>query len=252
MQLVAVHGWQKDEAAVAKTIADALGGLVFEARQKIAGGGPAVLASFADMSRAEALAERLRAEGIPALVIDTDTVRKRTPFYVRRFVPGDTALRVESLAADASVIDYADIELLLVAICSPGQSQTVSTVTERKFSLGKTLMSGGIPMTKKVTHEETVSSENRDETLWLYAKGRGPVIFNRSALTYDGFGASQQMTSGHNFTLLKSELQRLAPQARFDDRLLRRPTLVRLLGPTLAPEVDLDLAFEVLARSLHM
>jgi len=250
MQLVAVYGWQKDEAVVAKTIADALGGLVFESRQKIAGGGPAVLASFADASRAEALADKLRSEGVPALVIDTVSVRQRTPFYVRRFVPGDNSIRVDSLAAESCVLDYAAIDLLLVATCSIGQSQTTSTITERKFSLGKTLMSGGIPMTKKVSHEETVTSENRDETLWLYTKGRGPVIFNRSALTYDGFGAAQQMTSGQNFTLLKMELQRLAPRARFDERLLKRPTMVRLLGPTLTPEADLDLAFEVLARCL--
>ena len=59
MHLVAVHNWQKEEAEVAKTIAEMMGTLVYEARQKISGGGPAVLASFADLQQAQTLAGRL-------------------------------------------------------------------------------------------------------------------------------------------------------------------------------------------------
>jgi hypothetical protein len=60
-----------------------------------------------------------------------------------------------------------------------------------------------------------------------------------------------QFTRDLNFAQLKKELRRLAPQAVYDDRLLKRAALIRLLGPTLSPETDLDLAFEVLARSLR-
>lgn len=251
MHIVAVHGWQQDEAAVAKTIADSQGILVFEARQKISGGGPAVLASFADSNQAEALASRLCQDGIPALLIDTQAVRNRKqPFHVRRFVLGAQGLRLESSAGEICDIDYGTLELLLVATCSAGQTQTIGTVTERKFSLGKTLLAGGVPMTKKVTSEQILTSEARDETLWLYAGGQTMAIFDRTAMNYDGLGAAMKMTRDLNFAHLKSELRRLAPQAGFDDRLLKRAALVRLLGPALSPETNLDLAFEILARSL--
>ena len=252
MFIVAVYGWQKEEALVAKTIADMLGTVVFEARQKISGGGPAVLASFADPQQAQALAANLSREGVPALLIDSAVVRSRNlTFYVHRFVPGPQTLLVESPDGTSSVIDYAAIDLLLVATGSSGQTQTTSTVTERKFSLGKTLLSGGIPMTKKVKQEVTVKVEERDETLWLYARGREPVIFGRSAMNYNGLGDAMQFTRDLNFAYLKNELRRRAPQAVYDDRLLKRPALVRLLGPALSPETDLDLAFEILARSLQ-
>jgi len=251
MHIVAVYGWQKEEEAVARMIAEALGILVYEARQRIAGGGPAVLASFADPLQAEALAARLSSAGVPALVIDSEGVRKQIlPCAVRRFVLEKQELRLETMTGEVCAVDYRTIDLLLVATSS-AQTQTTATVTERQFSLGKTLLSGGVPMSKKVTREEIVTSLEFDETLWLYAQGRGPIIFSRSALNYDGFGAAMQLSRDLNFVQLRNELQRLAPQAGYDERLLKRASLLRLLGPTLRAESDLDLAFAILSCALR-
>jgi hypothetical protein len=252
MHIVAVCSWQQEEDAVAATIAEILGILVFEARQKIAGGGPAVLASFADPKQAETLAARLSQASVPALVIDSAVVRQRkASFPVRRFVLGAQALQLESFAAEPCEIAYGTIELLLVATCSSGEKQTTATVTERKFSIGKTLLAGGVPMTKKVTREETVPSTERDETLWLYARGRATVVFSRGTMSYDGLDEAMQVSRDLNFGYLKNALRRLAPQATYNDRLLKRAALVKVLGPALSPEADLDLAFEILARSLR-
>ncbi len=251
VHIVAVYGWQKEEDLVAKIIADQLGTVVFEARQKISGGGPAVLANFADPLLAETCASNLSQNGVPALVIDSAAVRSSNQaLFVRRFVLG-RSLQVESFDGEVSDIDYSTIGLLLVATCSSGQVQTTDTVTERKFSLGKTLLAGGVPMTKKVKRETSMNIEERDETLWLYGHGRATLIFNRSALNYNGLGEEMQFTRDLNFTHLKNELRRLAPHAVYDNRLLKRAALVRLLGPALSPETDLDLAFEILARSLR-
>lgn len=250
MHIVAVHSWQDDDAAVALIIAETLGILVYEARQKIAGGGPAVVACFADPLQAEALAAKLDCAGVPVLIIDREEVRRRgQPFPVRRFVLQPQALQLESVSGDRCALDYNEIELLLVAT-SGGAMQSTATVTERKFSLGKTLLAGGIPMSKKVTHEETIISDVRDETLWLYAQNRVLAIFNRGYLNYDGLGPAMQLSRDLNFAQLKNELRRRAPQAIYDERLLKRASLIRVLGPALSPENDLDLALEIFARSL--
>lgn len=91
----------------------------------------------------------------------------------------------------------------------------------------------------------------RDETLWLYRKEEAPFIFNRVALNYDGLADALHLTRNLNFIHLKNRLRQLAPQAICDDRLLKRSRLIRLLGSTLNPDVDLDLACEILARSLR-
>ena len=236
MFLVVVHNWQREEADVAQIIATTMGTVAFEARQKISGGGPAVLASFADPHKAEALSARLSQGGVPTLVIDTAEVRSGdSPRYVSRFVLEPQSLRLELFDGDLCEVDYSSIELMLVAICKSGESKTIATETKRKFSLGKTLLAGGVPMTKQVKSEKTVLAEERDETLWLYAHGRTAIVFDRSEMNYDGLGDAMQFTRNLNFTHLKNELQRLAPQARYDDRLLKRASLVRLLGPALNP-----------------
>ena len=251
MHLVVVHGWKKAAPEVAKTIAEIMETVVFEAQQKISGGGPAVLANFADPTRAEDLTAKLAKNGVPAFVLDTEAVRsEHEPFIVRGFILAEGTLQLESMAGEQCEIDYASVELLLVATCNAGQTQTTVTTTERKFSLGKTLLAGGLPMTKKVTSEDTLTANERDETIWLYTHGPAPVIFSRGILNYDGFGSAIKLTRELNFAYLKSELRRLAPQACYDDRLLKQAGLIRLLGPTLSPDSDLDLACKILACSL--
>ena len=252
MYLVAVHHWQQEEAVVTGAIAAALNILVFEARQKITGGGPAVIANFADQNQAAELATKLTHEGVPALVIDTQLVRENNRRQqTRSFELGSQTLQIETLSGEPLKIGYQTIQLLLIASCSTGQIQTSETTTQRKFSLGKTLLAGGIPMTKKVKSTETTTSEERDKTLWLYTSTGETLVFTRNVMDYAGLGEVRQMTCDLNFNYLLKELQRLAPQALYNDRLLTRVGQVQTLGPVLNPESDLDLAFEILSQSLR-
>jgi hypothetical protein len=77
------------------------------------------------------------------------------------------------------------------------------------------------------------------------------VVFSRATMSYDGLGDAMQVSCDLNFGYLKNALRRLAPQATYNDLLLKRAALVKVLGPALSPEADLDLAFEILARSLR-
>jgi hypothetical protein len=253
MYLVVLHDWKMEEGAVAMFVAEKLGTVAFEARQKLAGGSPVVIATFADQDHARALVDSLSQKGLPAFLIDTEEVRKnQSASYVHRFVLGEEAIKVESRVGESCEIEYGTIDLLLVAICKAGEIQTTGTETSRKFSLGKTLLAGGLPMKKQVKTEKIVTVEERDEVLWLYTHDRALFIFDRPVMNYAGLGEAMQLTRDLNFAHLKNELKRLAPGARFDDRLLKRAAMVRLLGPALNPEVDHDLAFEILSRSLRL
>lgn len=251
MYLVILHDWKKELGTVATIVAEKMGCLVFEARQKLAGGSPVVVATFADQDQARKLVADLSQADVPAFLVDTKAVRNgRPPFYVQHFVLGEDSLQLTSRQDESCELEYSRIDLLLLAICSAGQVQTKSSETSRKFSLGKTLLAGGVPMTKKVKTETSVTVEDRDESLWLYTHDRNRFIFDRSSMAYDGLGQAMQLTRDLNFAYLKRELQRLAPQAQYDDRLLKRAAMIHLIGPALSPEADYDLAFEVLSRSL--
>ena len=250
MFVVVIYGWQEETTELVQNLAGALGLMAFEARQRLIGGGPSVVASFADQQQAKDLAEKINRGGIKAKIVDATGVRMRSGlFVVRRFVFDGRALKIENHNCDQETIPYAEIELLLTGTSIVGYNET-KTVMEKKFSLGKTILSGGIPMTTKVERQEEVSSEESEQLLYLYAHGRPTTIFTLNGMSYDGFGAEMKMSRKLNFAHLVSQLRLHASGAAFDDRLLNKLNQVRLLGPAQGREAGLDLAAEVLARCL--
>ncbi len=251
MHVVAIHGWKEETTELVQALSGALGVTVFEARQRMIGKGPTVVANFADQGQALELAKKLNQSGIVTLVVEA--AEDRGParhFIVRRFELNDAALRIEQSDRQQAEIPYGEIDLLLLATSIVEYSET-KTITKRTFSIGKTIMAGGIPMSKKVERREEMTIEERSKVLYLYAGSRQPVVFSQNHMIYDGLGRAMKLTRELNFTYLISELRRLCPGAVYDERLRNRAGLTKLLGPALDPETNLDLAAEILAQCLR-
>jgi hypothetical protein len=247
MFVVAIYGWREETPEMVQALAGALGIIVFEARQRLIGGGPSVVASFADQQQARVVAEKVGSVGIKALIVDTTALRLRS--IVRRFQFEDRVLKIEAHNGQQETLPYAQMGLVLTGTSVVGSSGT-KTIVEKKFSMGKTLLAGGIPMTKKVEHQEEVFSEESEQILYLYAHDRPTAVFSLNGMNYDGFGAEMKLSRKLNFSHLISQLRLHAPGAAFDDRLLNRSSQVRLLGSAQGREASLDLAAEILARCL--
>ena len=229
--IVVIHGWREATAEPMQALAAILGVTVFEMRQRMMGDGPAVVASFADPHQAGSLAEKLRQCGVSTLVVDAAEARSRSGrFMVRRFELCGRRLSVEAVGGETAEIPFEEVALLFPAICIVGQSETV-TVTERKLNIRATLLSGGIPMMKKVVRQEEVRAEEREKALFLYAGNSPAVVFRQNGMTYDGLGGAMKASRELNFALLAGELRRLSANATHDDRLLQRAGQVRVLGP---------------------
>lgn len=251
MHILVIHHWPEGSEDSVKVVAETFGMLVFEARQRMASGGPVIIASYADAGAASTAMSGLEQAGIPHLLIDVEAFRNNSaPFAVRHFRFKDTSLQVATSDGQKADIPYPTISHLLSAstIVIPGEEAT--TTTERKFSLGKTMLSGGLPMTKKVTTQTVGRQEERDEVVCLYAADRGPFYFQQRRLNYSGFGEDKKMSAELNFNHLKQELSRCATRAIFDDRLRQRAGLIKLLGTSFDPDTNLDLGFEILANTL--
>lgn len=241
MFIVLVHSWQQQESDVTDIIANAMNANVYEVRQKIAGGGPTVLTSYADPEEAEALANTLVQAGVPSFVVDRGEVRSQAqPFRVSRFIFNETSLSLESFNKEQRELSYDTLTLILVATYLLEQEEEIEPKKKRKFSF------------RRRKKEKTIITPERDETLWLYAQGEAAIRFDRLTVNFDGLGADIQLTRELNFNYLKKELRNRSENAIYDERLIRRSGLVNLLGPTLNPEHDLDLAFEMLSKSLSV
>jgi hypothetical protein len=252
VHIVVISGWDEETTELAQAISGALGITVFEARQRMIGGGPIVLASFADQQKALVLVKKLNQNGIATMVVDATVVRGRAGYFiVRRFELNESSLSIETADRQREEVPYGEIDVLLPATNIVEYVET-KTVTEHKFSLSRTMLAGGIPMPKKVERQKEVSAEERGKILYLYASRRQqPAVFSQDGMNYDGLGAAIKLSRELNFTYLISELRRLSPGAAYDDRLLKRVGQTRLLGPALNPGTNLDLAAEILARSLR-
>jgi hypothetical protein len=250
MHVVVIHRWKDESAELVQAMSLVLGITAFEVQQRLIGGGPSVVACFGEAGRAGALAAQLGQLGMASFVVDADQVRSGSGhFVVRRFELGESSLRAESVNGVTSQVGYGEVDLLLPGTRISEQSES-KTVTERKFSLGRTVLSGGIPLTKTVSRQEEVTSEERTKYLYLLA-GTRQLIFRQSGMSYEGFGAAMKLSRELNFAYLTSELRRLSPKAAYDDRLVNRLGQVRLLGPAQNAEAGLDLAAEILGRSLR-
>lgn len=249
MHLVVIHGWQEAGPELVQALTAALGLTPFELRPRLMGGGPAVVGRFADKQQAARLAETLRPSGVATFVLDSDDARSRGQHVVRHFTLDSGTLTVETAGGEAVRTPLTAVRQLLAAIGISVQSESI-TVTERKLSLGKTLLAGGIPLKKTVTRQEEVQTQEQEKMLFVAAGDLPLLVFRQNGMNYDGFGPTMKLTRELNFSHLIAELRRLCPTAVFDDRLQQRAGQVRVLGPAIDPGANLDLAAAILSRCL--
>ena len=131
------------------------------------------------------------------------------------------------------------------------QETSTETTKERKFDIGKAVLTGGLVISKTVKATEQKITEEREGFLFVYAKGVLPLVFREGALDYSSLGPALQLSRTANFTALLAEIRSRSSQARFDDRLTTRAGQVQLLGPSLDVQRYIGVAIELLVRVLR-
>ena len=253
MHIAAIYNLPDHKDDLAEALAAALGTTLYEARARLRlpGIGPLVAATCRDREAAEKIAESLASGGFDALVLDQDDIETESvQFIVRKFRLDDKSLDVESGNGRNLTVDYRDIDLLLHGTSIAGTTES-ETSKERKFSLGKTVLSSGLVMssTKKITRE--IKTEEREGFFNLYAGSLPTLVFRQGLLVYDSPGFALKQTRVANFAYLISELRQRQPKAVFDKRLLQRAEQATLLGPLLSPDEFLPVATSLLAKVLR-
>ena len=251
MHVVAVHHLQGTPEQLARDLAAVFGITPYEARSRVIApaGGPAVVASFAGLDPAAACAAQLRGAGFtPLLVADQEIETDTGRALVRELQFAQHGLRVETRNMGTLSVPYADIDLVLRGAGIVTSSE-IETKTEKKFDLGRAVVSGGMMLRKKTTTVTEHTSSERQPFCHLYRPGRPPVVLRQNDMDYSSLGADRQLSRDANFNWICAELRRRCPAATWDDRLQTRPGLAQLLGPAFDPERHLDLAITLLARS---
>ncbi|HET9987447.1 MAG TPA: hypothetical protein VFQ65_02985, partial [Kofleriaceae bacterium] len=126
-------------------------------------------------------------------------------------------------------LPWSDVSAIIHAR-TPQQTDHRETVKEKKFSVGRAVLSGGLVMSKTVKREVTTHGETSEHVLYLFrASGETPWLMREHGTNYSGLGTALDPTSLRNFTTSIERFRKQAPHARFDDSLVRRSV----------PDVDL-------------
>lgn len=139
----------------------------------------------------------------------------------------------------------ADITLLQRGMRTATSAETVTT-SERKLSVGRAVLSGGLLLTKKVEKTSVKTTETAEPFLLVQRTAEPDVILYERRIDYRPLGAEMQPASRANLEVVWRKLQALAPD-RVDDR-VARPGFVTGLPLTSVDPVDLALALVSLAR----
>ncbi|MBV8201660.1 MAG: hypothetical protein JOZ15_13645 [Acidobacteria bacterium] len=252
MLVLAIYNLKGNEALLARELAAVLGRTVYEmsSRVRAPGGGPSVMACFADPRAAHDAAALLAARGFDLLVLgDGEIEADERRFVVRSFELGGEAMTVESRAGKL-VARYQDIDLLLRGIKIVARQAAAPRPT-RRLSLTRAALSAGLVLTKTVQAPRPKAIEEREGFLHLYARGLPPLAWRESELRYSSLRGPLLPSRQANFAQVVAELRRRCPRAAYDERLASRAGQAQLLGPTLSAGDHLDVAISVLAAALR-
>ncbi len=199
-----------------------LGATAYDARKLHASGLPAVVRTTGDKAQALDLLARLRARGHGAVACDSAAVvASGAMVAMRLFRLGPAAATLDDRPGEA--LPYDDV-LAIVAAAHRTRAQTETSVSEKKLSIARAVVTSGLSMTKTVKKESHAATDDRDNVLYLFRRSGAPPWLLREGGVGDWSGHGQPLAASRleNFRLTVGALRAMAPGATFDDRLVTR------------------------------
>lgn len=229
MDIVALMALGTSVEAEAPLLAADLGSTPYETALLLRAPSPVPLLRTDDRGRALDLLARLRARGHDAVACDASAVVSSDAMtHVRSFRVEPEVFVVTTPRSLEQNVPWSEL-IALVRANHRTRTERVEKTDERRLSLGRTAMTGGLLMSKTVTKTKTQSTEDREQVLYVFRHGGAPLLIGQSRARYEGLGAALRSSQIENFTTLVRLLRERAPQAAYDERLLApRPQLDRV------------------------
>ncbi len=251
MYVLAIYDLPEDRETLGAPLAEALGKTLYEANARLRspGSGPFIVGVFEGPDAAKEMRDKLRAAGFQVTAVSHDDVAKEgETFLASDFSFEEQEIHVASKQGESLDVPYGSVYMLLHGVGTSSFSSSTDTVTEKKFSVGRAVMTSGLSTTKKVSTTVKSTQEVREPFIRVYAEGIPVLVFRESGLRFEGLGDELQPTRIANFNLVVSRLQEKCPQADFDNRLLHKPEQIALLGPVLSSEDQLIIGISLLKK----
>ena len=209
-----------DEELVRK-VADVIGKNSYETRLRLTGKIPKIIANYDTRQQTELAAQNLRRLGLVVILFTDSELRQPWPIQKMRSLKLDEgAVTFYDRLGQAKRLEANQVFLILHArLAAYVEKESVKIV--RKINLTATILTGGIPVTKKVK-QKTISRESQIESfVRIYSREPGePVLeIRQQNFDYSFLGPEMISSAAGNFIVSVKKIREALPQAIFDNRL---------------------------------
>jgi hypothetical protein len=235
----------------ASVLAEAMGKTRAEVapRLRVPGGGPTIIATYADVDMAQALKDRLDAAGLHGILLRERDIEARAPGHRSvRFELTKHHLRTFTREGSGHELAYRDVSMLL-------------QISDNRTQLGRPSAGPAImrdlgiadPLVIARLHGRTPASgeyarSTNFQSLRVYVGSRPVLQLRGLDLSFEGLGTELLRTRTANFQRFTDLLRDRCPHAAHDDRLASRTRVSQILGPALSPDQHLHVATTLIAR----
>lgn len=217
----------------------------YDTRLLLAGEIPRIVAHCQGMQVAQSMAHKLTDLGLVAIVCkDSELHKPGQSFQAYTMEFGGRKVTFSDKGGQERTVESRNAFLIV-----KGRKQTYTeeekTKTRMKFSLPATVLTGGIPIWRRVREKSSDSSVQSEWFLRLYErKSSQPCVeMLQDHMDYSFLGANMAPSSLTNFSTIVAKLHEVFPQAIFDDRLTKS---LAVSVPSVGGQDDLEIKLRLI------
>lgn len=211
------------DAEQATRIASIINKSVYSTRLLFAGRIPRIIAHYSTSEQAESTIQKLRHLGITAIACEDAKLRslsKSFSVYVLKF--GEKGISFWDRSSKSIKMEPVDAFLIIRGTMETREDTEVVR-SKMKLNLPATLLTGGIPIRRKITEKTVETSTKTEAFVRVYGKKSSDtnIEIKQYEFDYSCLDPPIALSSLANFTGLVTRIRNTFPQAVFDDRLTR-------------------------------
>jgi hypothetical protein len=210
-----------DEELV-KKVAAVVGKSPYETRLRLTGKIPKIIANYDILQQAELTTKSLKELGLVVILFTDSELRKPWQiFKARNLKFEEQAITFCDRSGQARRMEAREAFLILSARMQ-AYTDTEVIKTTRKLNVTATLLTGGIPIMKKVEKKTTTRSFQTESFVRLYGRTspEPAVQIPQHDFDYSFLGTEMVSSAAANFGIAIRKIREAFPQAIFDDSLI--------------------------------
>lgn len=222
---VVVAPKENPEAGLAEKVAAIVKTDVYDARLVLGWKIPRIVGHYQSLPAAEAVAQSLRALGLVAILCSNSDLRQPSTgrFRAHTLRLGEGEVVFWDKGRQSRVLDAKSVFLILKGTLQY-TVETETTKTKAKLDLRATVLTGGVPIMRKVEEKTKDESRKTEDVVRLYGwMSPEPIVeVFQNDFDYSSLDKKKAFSSMENINIVVKELRSTFPTAVFDGRLTRR------------------------------